>query len=83
MNLQRSGEERHRDRLRGGAWAGIGSAGCGERRGRGDRSACDARPVRGVPKPTGVGKGATGSFTGGLTRKGAGGTLSWRVTFRA
>jgi hypothetical protein len=38
--------------------------------------------AREVPKPTGVGDSARGMFTAGLTRKGTGGTLSWRLTFR-
>lgn len=35
-----------------------------------------------VPKPSGVGARARGSFVAGLTRKGPGGTLAWRLTFR-
>jgi hypothetical protein len=34
-----------------------------------------------VPKPRG-GAGARGSFAGGLVRSGAGGSLSWRLTFQ-
>ncbi len=34
-----------------------------------------------VPKPSGVRAGAGGSFTAGLTRKAARGTLAWRLTF--
>jgi CHRD domain len=64
-----------------GLWSGIGSAGW---------LSADADPVgltatlsaaKEVPKPTGVRGGAGGSFTAGLTRKGTGGTLSWRLTF--
>ncbi len=66
----------------GGLWAGIGSAG-------GESSAAkavgltakpDARQE--VPKPRGVGAAARGSFVATLVRKGTGGTLSWRLTFR-
>ena len=64
-----------------GLWAGIAAAGWG----------ADAQAVgltaslgaaREVPKPTGVGSNARGTFSAGLTRKGTGGTLSWRLTFR-
>jgi hypothetical protein len=34
-----------------------------------------------VPKPKGVGDNARGTFSAGLTRRGSGGTLSWRFTF--
>jgi hypothetical protein len=64
-----------------GLWAGIGSAGWLEA-----EAAVGLRATLGpsgeVPKPTGVSSKATGTFTGGLTRKGAGGTLAWRVTFK-
>lgn len=35
-----------------------------------------------VPKPKGVSASARGTFAAGLTRKGTGGTLSWRLSFR-
>ncbi len=35
-----------------------------------------------VPKPKGTKAGAAGTFVGGLTRRGTGGTLTWRLTFR-
>jgi hypothetical protein len=65
-----------------GLWSGVGTAGW---------LGADAQTVgltaglgaaKEVPKPTGVGGGARGSFSAGLTRKGSGGTLSWRLTFR-
>lgn len=65
-----------------GVWAGIGS---------GAWLNTDAEPIaltatlsagEEVPKPKGVSAKAGGSFAAGLTRKGAGGTLSWRLTFR-
>lgn len=65
-----------------GLWSGIGSAGW---------LSTDAEPMgltaalgsaKEVPKPTGVGANARGTFVAGLTRQGAGGTLAWRMTFR-
>lgn len=65
-----------------GLWSGIGSAGW---------LGSEAEPIalksalgagKEVPKPTGVGPNAGGAFAGGLTRKGAAGTLAWRLTFR-
>jgi hypothetical protein len=35
-----------------------------------------------VPRPSGVGASARGSFAAGLTRRGSGGTLTWRLTFQ-
>ena len=65
-----------------GLWAGVGSAGW---LGAGAdpvglTAALGARAE--VPKPQGVRGNAGGSFTASLTRKGKGGTLSWRLTFR-
>jgi CHRD domain len=63
-----------------GLWAGIGSAGWA-----GSEAAVGLRASLGVaaevPKPQGVGK-ATGTFTGGLTKSGKAGSLSWRITFK-
>lgn len=65
-----------------GLWSGAGSAGW---------LGSGADPVgltaslsagKEVPKPKGVGGNAGGTFTAGLTRKGKGGTLAWRLTFR-
>jgi len=65
-----------------GLGAGIGS---------GARLHTDAEPIaltaalaadHEVPKPKGVSARARGTFAAGLTRKGTGGTLSWRLTFR-
>jgi hypothetical protein len=64
-----------------GLWAGVGSAGwLGESQAIGLTAKLGAAAE--VPKPKGVGTGATGSFTAGLTRRGTGGTLAWKVTFR-
>jgi CHRD domain len=64
-----------------GLWSGIGSAGwLGDSQAVGYTAKLGAAAE--VPKPTGVAPGATGTFTAGLTRRGAGGTLAWKVTFR-
>ena len=65
-----------------GLWAGIGSAGREGSAGEvvGLTAVLDARQE--VPRPRGVGSDARGSFVGKLVRRGAGGTLSWRLTFR-
>jgi hypothetical protein len=65
-----------------GLWSGIGSAGWLDT----DRQTAvgltaTLGAAKEVPKPTGVRANAGGRFTAGLTRKGAGGTLSWRLTF--
>lgn len=64
-----------------GVWAGIGTAGWGA-----DAQAVGLTASLGtakeVPKPTGVGGNARGTFSAGLTRTGTRGTLSWRLTFR-
>ncbi|MGH2728925.1 MAG: CHRD domain-containing protein, partial [Actinomycetota bacterium] len=66
-----------------GLWSGIGSAGW---------LSTEAEPIaftatlsagKEVPKPKGVSAKAGGTFAAGLTRKGTGGTLSWRIRFRA
>ena len=65
-----------------GLWVGISSAGW---------LSTDAEPIAlkaglsagaEVPKPEGAKPNAGGSFSGGLLRKGSGGTLTWRLTFR-
>jgi hypothetical protein len=65
-----------------GLWAGIGTAGwLGESQAVGFTAALGT--AKEVPKPKGVRANARGTFTAGLTRKGSGGTLSWRLTFRS
>jgi CHRD domain len=65
-----------------GLWAAVGSAGW---------LASSADPVNlraslgaaaEVPKPTGVGRNASGSFAATLNRNGSRGQLAWRLTFR-
>jgi CHRD domain len=64
-----------------GLWVGIGSAGwAGSEAAIGLRATLGARAE--VPKPSGVGANATGSFTAGLTKRGKAGSLSWRLTFK-
>jgi hypothetical protein len=66
-----------------GVWTGLGAA---------ERTAATAAPTgltaqlvagQEVPKPKGVRAGAKGTFTATLARSGAGGTLSWRLTFQS
>jgi hypothetical protein len=65
-----------------GLWAGIGSAGwLADSQATGFTARLGAAAE--VPKPNGVAPGATGTFTAGLTRRGAAGTLAWKVTFRS
>jgi CHRD domain len=65
-----------------GLWAGVGSAGwlSTDAQAIGLKAALGA--AQEVPKPKGVSANAGGSLAAGLTRKGTGGTLTWRVTFR-
>jgi hypothetical protein len=64
-----------------GLWVGIGSAGwAGTEQAIGVRATLGAGAE--VPKPSGVTRRATGTFTGGLTRRGRAGSLSWRLTFK-
>jgi len=64
-----------------GVWSGIGSAGwLGSGSGAIALKAALA-PGKEVPRPSGANAGAGGTFAAGLTRKAAGGTLAWRLTF--
>ena len=62
-----------------GVWAGLGAAGSTA---AATGFAARLSAAQEVPKPAGVGAGAQGSFTAGLVRSGAGGTLTWKLTFR-
>jgi hypothetical protein len=64
-----------------GVWVGIGSA--GSLNAHADAVALKASLAVGkeVPKPSGTKAGAGGLFSAGLTKKAAGGTLAWRLTF--
>jgi hypothetical protein len=64
-----------------GIWVGIGSARSLDP--HADAVALKAALAVGkeVPKPSGAKAGAGGLFSAGLTKKAAGGTLAWRLTF--
>lgn len=64
-----------------GVWVGIGSARSLDP--HADAVALKAPLSAGkeVPKPSGTKAGAGGLFSAGLTKKAAGGTLAWRLTF--
>jgi len=68
--------------LAAGLLAGMGSAGGGQSGAEviGLKAGLDARQE--VPRPTNAGSDARGSFVGTLVRKGSGGTITWRLTFR-
>ena len=64
-----------------GLGAGIGTAGWeADAQAVGLTAALSA--AKEVPRPRGVGSNARGTFSAGLTRTGARGRLSWRLTFR-
>jgi CHRD domain len=64
-----------------GLWAGIAAAGWGAHAEAVGLTA-SLGAAKEVPKPKGVSGNAGGTFSAGLTRKGTGWTLSWRLTFR-
>jgi hypothetical protein len=65
-----------------GLWSGIGSARWLSTDAEAVGLTATLSAAKEVPKPKGVSANARGSFAAGLTRKGARGTLSWRLTFR-
>jgi hypothetical protein len=66
-----------------GLWSGIGSAGWLGADANAIALTATLGAAKEVPKPEGVRPQAGGTFAGGLTRQGAAGTLSWRITFRS
>lgn len=64
-----------------GLWSGIGSAGWLSTNAKAVGLTATLGAAKEVPKPKGVRATAGGSFAAGLTRKGTGGTLSWRLAF--
>jgi len=64
-----------------GLWSGIGSARWLSPDSDAIALTAALAPGKEVPKPAGVKAGAGGTFAAGLTRKAAGGTLAWRLTF--
>lgn len=65
-----------------GLWSGIGSAGWLSTDAKAIALTATLGTAKEVPKPAAVSAKAGGSFAVGITRQGAGGTLSWRITFR-
>jgi hypothetical protein len=65
-----------------GLWSGIGSAGWSGTEADAIALTSKLSAAKEVPKPAGVKANATGTFAAGLTRRGSGGTLAWRLTFR-
>lgn len=65
----------------GGLWVGMGGASTGARSAEltALKATLDARQE--VPRPKNVGASAKGRFVSTLVRKGARGTLTWRLTF--
>lgn len=68
--------------LAAGFWAGLGAAGPSSDSAAATGLTARLSAAQEVPRPRGVRPGARGAFTAGLVRSGAGGTLSWRLTFR-
>jgi hypothetical protein len=68
--------------LAAGIWTGLGVA--GQNAGSATTLGLTARlsAAQEVPKPTGTRAGAGGTFSAALVRSGAGGRLSWRLTFQ-
>ena len=66
----------------GGVWTGLSGAGP-DATGGGTTLSLTAKldAAQEVPKPR-AGAGARGTFAAGLVRSGAGGSLSWRLTFQ-
>jgi hypothetical protein len=64
-----------------GIWSGIGSARWTGSDAEAVALTAALTPGKEVPKPTGAKADAGGRFAAGLTRRTAGGTLAWRLTF--
>jgi hypothetical protein len=64
-----------------GIWTGLSGAGQGVESVETLGLTARLNALQEVPKPR-VGGGARGSFAGGLVRNGAGGRLSWRLSFQ-
>jgi len=68
--------------LAAGVWTGLGGAGQGAESAAPTGFTARLSAAQEVPKPTGIRAGAQGTFTAALVRNGAGGALSWRLTFQ-
>ena len=66
--------------LAAGLWAGMSSAGSTQSDGTGLKAALNV--AQEVPRPKGAGSQARGAFVGTVVRKGTGGTVAWRLTFK-
>ena len=69
--------------LAAGVWTGLGGAGLGGESATPTGFTARLNGAQEVPKPKGLKTGAQGTFTAALARSGAGGTLSWKLTFQA
>ena len=69
--------------LAAGVWTGLGGAGLGTESATPTGFTARLNGAQEVPKPKGLKAGAQGTFTAALARSGAGGTLSWKLTFQA
>ena len=68
--------------LAAGIWTGLSGAGLDAESAAAVGLTARLSAAQEVPKPRGVRAGAQGVFTAGLVRSAAGGTLSWRLTFK-
>ncbi|HUQ21486.1 MAG TPA: CHRD domain-containing protein [Gaiellaceae bacterium] len=68
--------------LAAGVWTGLGLAGASADRATTTGLTARLSGAQEAPRPTGTRAAAVGTFTAALVRSGAGGTLSWRLTFR-
>jgi hypothetical protein len=68
--------------LAAGIWTGLGVAGQDTESAAATGLTAQLGPAQEVPKPKGVRAAAKATFTAGLVRRGAGGTLSWRLSFQ-
>jgi CHRD domain len=69
--------------LAAGIWTGLGGAGLGTESAAPTGFTARLNGAQEVPKPKGLKPGAQGTFTAALVRRGAGGTLNWKLTFQA
>jgi hypothetical protein len=68
--------------LAAGVWTGLSGAGQAAETAAATGLTAKLNAAQETPKPKGAGAGAQGTFTAGLVRSGAGGTLSWRLSFK-
>jgi hypothetical protein len=68
--------------LAAGIWTGLGGAGLGDESAAPVGFTARLNGAQEVPKPKGLKASALGTFTATLVRTGAGGALSWKLTFQ-